>query len=164
MKKQLELIKHKIATWNDAKRQVQTWQDQGLEVVFTNGCFDLLHYGHLHYLAEARDLGDKLVIGLNSAASVSRLKGVHRPINDELTRNYNLASLSFVDLVVSFPEDTPLQLINLINPDVLVKGGDYQITGIVGAEEVLAKGGAVKTLSFVEGFSTSAIEQKIRNW
>lgn len=159
---QLEQIKEKIKDWPAAKDQVQKWQDQGLEIVFTNGCFDLLHYGHLHYLAEARDLGDRLVIGLNSAASVSRLKGAHRPINDEDTRQFTLASLSFIDLVVVFPEDTPQQLIQLLQPDILVKGGDYQIKDIVGANLVLERGGKVKTLDFVPGYSTTNIEQKIR--
>ena len=158
----LQQIKEKIKDWSSAKKQVQEWQDQGLEIVFTNGCFDLLHYGHLHYLAEARDLGDRLVIGLNSAESVSRLKGRHRPINDEITRQFSLASLSFIDLVVVFPEDTPHGLIQLLQPDILVKGGDYEIKDIVGAELVLERGGMVKTLDFVPGYSTTKIEQKIK--
>lgn len=137
------------------------WRTDGQRVVFTNGCFDLLHYGHLHYLAAARDLADRLVVGINSTASVSRLKGPHRPINDELTRTHLLAALEFVDAVVVFEEDTPLQLIQLLRPDVLVKGGDWPPEQIVGASFVLGNGGKVLSLPFVEGYSTTNIEQKI---
>ncbi len=158
----IEKIADKIQSWEAAAKQVAAWKADGVRIVFTNGCFDLLHYGHLHYLAEARALGDRLVIGLNNADSVSRLKGPHRPINDEKTREFTLASLQFVDLVVSFPQDTPLELINLLQPDILVKGGDYEINNIVGAKEVLSGGGEVKTLPFIPGYSTSAIEQKIK--
>ncbi|MEM6377253.1 MAG: D-glycero-beta-D-manno-heptose 1-phosphate adenylyltransferase [Bacteroidota bacterium] len=159
----ISAISHKILDWPAAQKQVQHWQDRGLEIVFTNGCFDLLHYGHLHYLAAARELGNKLVIGINGADSVRRLKGINRPINDEATRLNTLAALSFVDLVVSFPEDTPAALIQTLNPDILVKGGDYKVEDIVGADIVLEKGGQVKTLAFVPGYSTSQIEEKIRN-
>jgi len=152
----------KIQDLDDSIRTVRTWQQQGLEVVFTNGCFDLLHYGHVHYLAQARDLGDKLVIGLNSGASVTRLKGPHRPIKDEETRSHLLAALAFVDLVVLFEEDTPLKLIQSLRPDVLVKGGDYTIDQIVGAPEVQSWGGSVEILAFVEGYSTTAYETKIK--
>ncbi|MEO0339158.1 MAG: D-glycero-beta-D-manno-heptose 1-phosphate adenylyltransferase [Bacteroidota bacterium] len=158
---QLKQIKDKVLDWPAAKKVIQQWQDTGLEIVFTNGCFDLLHYGHLHYLAAARDLGDKLVIGLNSAASVRRLKGAHRPINDEITRQINIASLQFVDLVVSFEQDTPKELIDLLLPDILIKGGDYKIEDIVGADTVLEHGGEVKTLDFIPGYSTTSIEQRI---
>jgi D-glycero-beta-D-manno-heptose 1-phosphate adenylyltransferase len=161
--KPLQQIEAKIMDWAQARNQVQTWQTEGQKIVFTNGCFDLLHYGHLHYLAEARGLGDKLVLGLNSAASVSRLKGPHRPINDEMTRTWQMAALGFVDLVVVFSEDTPLLLIEAIQPDVLVKGGDYAPESIVGAEVVLQKGGQVLTLPFIEGYSTTRIESKIRD-
>lgn len=158
----IQAIAHKILDWSAAQKQIQTWQDQGLEIVFTNGCFDLLHFGHLHYLAAARALGDKLVVGINGPDSVQRLKGVNRPINDEATRLNTLAALSFVDLVVSFSEDTPAELIDTLIPDILVKGGDYKIEDIVGAEIVLEKGGQVKTLDFIPGYSTSLIEAKIR--
>ncbi len=137
------------------------WRAAGEKVVFTNGCFDLLHYGHLHYLSQARDLGDRLVIGLNSAASVRRLKGPNRPINDELTRTHLLAALEVVDAVVVFEEDTPLLLIELVQPDFLVKGGDWQPAQIVGSAGVLANGGQVRSLPFVTGYSTTNIEQKI---
>ncbi len=160
---QINQIKRKVLDWPSAKQVVQQWQDSGLEIVFTNGCFDLLHYGHLHYLAEAKDLGDKLIVGLNSADSVRRLKGDHRPINDELTRQINLASLQFVDLVVAFEQDTPQEIIDLLLPDILVKGGDYTIEDIVGANTVLEHGGQVKTLDFIPGYSTTSIEQRIRS-
>lgn len=137
------------------------WRAKEQKIVFTNGCFDLLHYGHLHYLSQARDLGDRLVIGLNSAASVSRLKGPHRPINDELTRTHLLAALVMVDAVVVFEEDTPLELIRMVQPDVLVKGGDWRPEQIVGSDVVLEKGGQVFSLPFIQGYSTTNIEQKI---
>ncbi len=137
------------------------WRAKEQKIVFTNGCFDLLHYGHLHYLSQARDLGDRLVIGLNSAASVSRLKGPHRPINDELTRTHLLAALAMVDAVVVFEEDTPLELIRMVQPDVLVKGGDWRPEQIVGSDVVLEKGGQVFSLPFIQGYSTTNIEQKI---
>ncbi len=159
-----DTIKAKIQDWETAKKTVEYWQTQGKKTVFTNGCFDILHYGHLHYLADAADLGDKLIIGLNAKASVSRLKGLHRPINDDLTRSFMLASLGFVAMVVEFEEDTPLELITLLQPDILVKGGDYQPHEIVGAEVVLAKAGEVLSLPFVTGYSTTNIEAKIKGF
>jgi D-glycero-beta-D-manno-heptose 1-phosphate adenylyltransferase len=159
----LDLIQSKIADWDGASKQVQEWKATGERVVFTNGCFDLLHYGHLCYLAQARALGDRLVIGLNSADSVRRLKGPNRPINDEPTRRLQMASLQFVDLVVTFEQDTPGALIQHLVPNILVKGGDYAIDEIVGAEVVQQNGGEVHVLPYIQGYSTTAIEQKIRN-
>jgi D-glycero-beta-D-manno-heptose 1-phosphate adenylyltransferase len=157
-------ITKKIQNFDQISMCVQRWQAKGKTVVFTNGCFDLLHYGHLHYLADARNLGDKLVVGLNSAASVRRLKGEHRPINDELTRQHLLAALEMVDAVVVFETDTPLDLICCIAPDILVKGGDWRPDQIVGSDFVLKNGGKVMSLPFVEGYSTTNIEAKIRSW
>ncbi len=137
------------------------WKAQGERIVFTNGCFDLLHFGHVHYLAAARDLGHRLVVGVNSDASVRRLKGPTRPIQDEQNRLHVLASLACVDAVVLFEEDTPFDLIAALKPQVLVKGGDWRPDQIVGADLVLADGGEVKSLPFVEGHSTTGIEQKI---
>lgn len=154
-------IQSKIQTWDEVEQSSTNWKSSGLEVVFTNGCFDILHYGHLFYLHEARAQGDKLIIGLNSKESVQRLKGMHRPINDDLTRLHFLAALDCVDAVVLFEEDTPLELIERLKPDVLVKGGDYTPDQIVGSDTVLDSGGEVKSLAFVEGYSTSNIEQKI---
>jgi len=157
-------IASKVQDWKTATETVKSWQKKGEILVFTNGCFDILHYGHLHYLAAAADLGDRLVIGLNSALSVKRLKGEHRPINDDLTRQFTLASLEFVDLVVEFDEDTPFDLIKRLSPNVLVKGGDYEIHQIVGADIVMENGGKVETLSFVKGYSTTNIEDKIKKF
>jgi D-glycero-beta-D-manno-heptose 1-phosphate adenylyltransferase len=154
-------IQLKVKDKDTIQHSLEIWRLAGEKIVFTNGCFDLLHYGHLHYLAAAKDLGDRLIVGLNSAASVRRLKGPRRPINDELTRIYTLASLQFIDAVVVFEEDTPLNLILSIQPDLLVKGGDWQPHQIVGSEEVIKKGGSVRSLPFVEGYSTTNIEQKI---
>lgn len=144
------------------QQQVQAWRKAGERVVFTNGCFDILHYGHVDYLARAAGLGERLVVGLNSDASVSRLKGAHRPIQDEQSRLHVMAALGFVDAVTLFEEDTPLELIRLLMPDVLVKGGDWRPEQIVGADLVLAAGGEVHSLPFIEGYSTTAIENKIK--
>ena len=154
-------IQQKIQTSETIGETLSRWRAEGRRIVFTNGCFDLLHYGHLHYLSQARDLADRLVIGLNSAASVRRLKGPHRPINDELTRTHLLASLQMVDAVIVFEDDTPLELIKTVRPDFLVKGGDWQPEQIVGSDFVLDYGGQVLSLPFVAGYSTTNIEQKI---
>lgn len=133
------------------------------KVVFTNGCFDLIHIGHIKYLIEAKTLGDRLVVGLNSDESVKRLKGESRPLVPENYRKELLLALKPVDQVEFFTEDTPLNLIKEIKPDVLVKGGDYNISNIVGAKEVLSWGGEVKVLSFYEGFSTTSLIKKIKS-
>jgi D-glycero-beta-D-manno-heptose 1-phosphate adenylyltransferase len=154
-------IHQKIRSRPELAATVAAWRSAGQRVVFTNGCFDLLHYGHLHYLAEARDLGDRLVVGLNSAASVQRLKGPTRPINDEATRAHLMAALTVVDAVCFFDEDTPLELIQAIGPDILVKGGDWAPAQIVGSDIVLAAGGSVHSLPFVDGYSTTNLERRI---
>ncbi|MBF0311863.1 MAG: D-glycero-beta-D-manno-heptose 1-phosphate adenylyltransferase [Oligoflexia bacterium] len=128
-----------------------------LKIVFTNGCFDILHRGHVVYLNEARKLGDILVVGLNSDSSVKRLKGESRPINGEIDRKYVLENLRSVGCVEIFHEDTPLELIHAIKPNILVKGGDWDLKNIVGAEFVLSQGGEVKSLSFVNGYSTTSV-------
>ncbi|HEY8930753.1 MAG TPA: D-glycero-beta-D-manno-heptose 1-phosphate adenylyltransferase [Mucilaginibacter sp.] len=138
------------------------WKNEGKKVVFTNGVFDLLHLGHVTYLAKAADLGDKLIIGLNADSSVKRIKGESRPINDQNNRAALLASLFFVDAVVLFDEDTPHTLITTLMPDILVKGADYTIENIVGAKEVMANGGEVKTITFVDGYSSTSIINKIK--
>ena len=155
-------LDHKIYALASIRGQCQEWREAGKKIVFTNGCFDLLHYGHLHYLHQARDLGDILLLGLNSNASVKRLKGNHRPVKDEKSRIYLLAALSCIDALVVFEEDTPLKLIEQVQPDVLVKGGDWAVEEIVGSELVLARGGEVKCLDFIEGYSTTLLEQKIK--
>ena len=132
------------------------------KIVFTNGCFDVLHYGHVHYLAQARQLGDLLVVGLNSDASVRRLKGESRPVNPEQARAFVLAALEMVDYVCLFEEDTPYELIAAVKPDVLVKGGDYAVDNIVGSDIVKGRNGDVVVLPFVEGFSSSSIIEKLK--
>ena len=155
-------IQSKVKTWATAKQAVDQWKRSGRKVVFTNGCFDLLHYGHIHYLAQAKDLGDSLMVGVNADRSVARLKGPHRPIKDENTRLHILAALACVDAVVLFEENTPYELIKMLMPDVLVKGGDWLPENIIGADIVLGNGGAVFSLPFVEGFSTTNYEKKIK--
>ena len=159
----LEQIRNKILD----RSEVRPWSDrmhaEGKKIVFTNGCFDLLHYGHLHYLSEAADLGDMLIVGINSQNSVSNLKGPHRPIKDEKTRVFQIASLFFVERVVVFDEDTPAELIREALPDVLVKGGDWPLHEIVGADTVMERGGEVRCLSFQDGYSTTLLEQKIKS-
>jgi rfaE bifunctional protein nucleotidyltransferase chain/domain len=137
-------------------------KNKGRKIVFTNGCFDIIHKGHVTYLAEAKKLGDLLVVGLNSDASVKRLKGPDRPINNELDRQFVMSQLRPVDFVEIFTEDTPLNLILKINPNVLVKGGDWKIDQIVGAKEVITAGGEVFSLNFVDGYSTTSIIHKIQ--
>jgi rfaE bifunctional protein nucleotidyltransferase chain/domain len=138
------------------------WKSANQKIVFTNGCFDILHRGHVDYLAKAADLGDVLIIGVNTDQSVSAIKGPHRPIQDQESRLQILASLAFVDAVILFDEPTPYELIKLVQPDVLVKGSDYQAENIVGYDIVKAKGGSINTLDFIPGFSTSGIESKIK--
>lgn len=138
-------------------------ENKGKKIVFTNGCFDILHKGHVSYLNEAKKLGDLLVIGLNSDASVKRLKGPERPINNETDRQFVMKNLKAVDFVEIFEEDTPLNLILTVKPQVLVKGGDWKIEQIVGGKEVNANGGDVFSLNFVDGYSTTSIITKIQN-
>jgi rfaE bifunctional protein nucleotidyltransferase chain/domain len=154
---------NKICDLPALKSLVANWQLGGRKVVFTNGVFDLLHIGHITYLAKASELGDKLIIGLNSDTSVKRIKGESRPVNDQNNRAALLAALFFVDAVVVFEDDTPLNLITALMPDILVKGADYSVENIVGAKEVMANGGEVKTINFVEGYSSTSIIEKIRN-
>lgn len=144
-----------------ARVRCQQWQQQGETVVFTNGCFDILHAGHVTYLEQARSLGERLVIGLNTDASVRRLKGDRRPVVPQEARARLLAALQAVDMVVLFEEDTPLALIQTLCPDILVKGGDYTEATIVGADFVKSKGGRVEVIPFLDGFSTSGIIEKI---
>lgn len=147
-----------------ATRLVQTWRLKSDRVVFTNGVFDILHRGHVSYLQEAAALGHRLVVGLNSDASVKRLgKGEDRPLNNESDRAAVLEALRCVDAVVIFNEDTPLELITALQPDILAKGGDWPVHKIVGAEVVQARGGAVFSLPLVEGLSTTALVKRIRN-
>lgn len=161
--KRLEIIRKKIFNYSDVEfsRLLAIWRFQGKKIVFTNGCFDILHLGHIDYLAAASELGDLLIIGLNTDLSVSRIKGNNRPLQDEVSRAFVLASLGFVDAVVFFGEDTPYNLIKTTQPDILVKGADYKPEDIVGYDVVKNKGGEIVTIEFLNGYSTSAIEKKI---
>jgi D-glycero-beta-D-manno-heptose 1-phosphate adenylyltransferase len=158
-----DFLHGKIVTLDEASEMAAGWHAAGETVVFTNGCFDLIHRGHIDYLSRAAALGTRLVIGLNSDASVRRLKGDRRPWQDELSRAMILAAMYFVDMVVLFEEDTPLQLIGKVVPDVLVKGSDYRAEEIVGYDIVTESGGKVMTVSYLEGFSTTAIEKRIQH-
>ena len=154
---------HKVVSRGAAARWVKRLQAQGQKVVFTNGCFDLLHLGHVRYLEEARSLGEALIVGVNTDASVKRLnKEPCRPINPEGDRAALVAALACVDRVVLFEEDTPLELITALQPDILVKGGDYGLEEIVGRDVVRARGGAVKVIPLVPGYSTTALLARIR--
>lgn len=161
--KRLEIIRKKIFNYSDNEysRLLAIWRFQGKKIVFTNGCFDILHLGHIDYLSAASQLGDVLIIGLNTDQSVSKIKGNNRPIQDEISRAFVLASLGFVDAVVFFGEDTPYNLIKITQPDILVKGADYKPEDIVGYDIVKNKGGEIATIEFLEGYSTTAIEKKI---
>jgi len=154
-------IEKKVVDVVTLNRMLHVWRFQSKKIVFTNGVFDILHRGHIHSLSAARDFGDVLIVALNTDASVARLKP-GRPLQDEKTRAIVMASLSLVDAVILFDEDTPLELIKFIQPDVLVKGGDYKPETVVGAEVVTATGGRVEIVQLLEGFSTTAIEQKIK--
>ncbi|MDQ7001470.1 MAG: D-glycero-beta-D-manno-heptose 1-phosphate adenylyltransferase [Ghiorsea sp.] len=149
-------------SWEEAKQHRQQWASQRKKVVFTNGCFDLLHPGHIKYLNDAKALGDVLILGLNVDASISRLKGNCRPINPLNDRAAMLYGLKSIDAVVAFEEDTPQKLITMLLPDVLVKGGDYQADDIVGAKEVRAAGGEVVIVPFLEGYSSSKLIERIK--
>jgi rfaE bifunctional protein nucleotidyltransferase chain/domain len=158
--KKLDIIKSKIYT--DIKYQSDIWKSENKKIVFTNGCFDILHRGHVEYLSAAKDLGDILIIGMNTDNSPYWLtKGPNRPINNQDSRSLILASLLFVDAVVYFSDDTPLNLIEIIKPDILVKGKDYKEEEIVGYDIVTKNGGKVITIDIVEGFSTTNIIQNL---
>lgn len=157
----LQILRKKIVSLNDLLRLTHIWHFNSDKVVFTNGCFDIIHRGHIEYLAQAASLGNRLIIGVNTDKSVSTLKGPNRPVNDELTRAEVLAAFGFVDAVILFDEETPINLITAVKPDVLVKGGDYNPDTIVGADVVKANGGRVEVIPFVNGFSTSSIINKI---
>ena len=157
----LTTIKNKLLSREALETKLAEWRSAGETIVFTNGCFDILHRGHVEYLAQAADLGDKLIVGLNTDASVKRLKGESRPVNDEKSRALLLSALQFVDVVVFFDEDTPYELIKQVQPDILVKGNDYKPEEIVGYDIVTAKSGKVLTINLVEGFSTTNIIKRL---
>ncbi len=156
------MTSNKIVSLNDAIELVKNWKSANDKVVFTNGCFDIVHLGHIDYLEKARNLGTKLVLGLNTDASVNRLKGPTRPVVNEYARARMMAAFEFIDAVILFDEPTPLQLIEAVKPDILVKGDDYTVETIVGSDFVIANGGEVKTISLVQGYSTTKLIEKIK--
>jgi len=153
----LDIIKAKIFTWDRLQKQIGIWRFQDKKIVFSNGCFDVLHLGHVEYLAKARDLGDILIVGLNSDESVRRIKGAHRPVNNQEARAITLAAMRFVDCVILFGEDTPQEIIKLIQPDILVKGKDYDGKEIVGSDVIKARGGQIVTIELTKGYSTTHV-------
>ena len=159
----LERIHTKIFDRKKLENQLAIWRFQSKKIVFTNGCFDLLHLGHIDYLSKAKDLGDVLIIGVNTDNSVRRLKGATRPITDENSRSVIIASLQFVSAVVLFDEDTPYQLIKQVQPDILVKGSDYKSEDIVGYDIVKANGGEIVTIDYLDGYSTSFVIEKVKS-
>ena len=167
----IQYIQNKLATTTEAVQRIAKWKLQNDKIVFTNGCFDILHKGHVTYLSKAADLGNKLVVAINTDASVKRLgKGDDRPVNPEEARAFVLSALGFIDMVVLFDNDTPLELIQELKPDVLVKGADYDPNEtdssskkyIVGSDVVRCYGGSVEAISLVDGFSTTGIIQKLK--
>jgi rfaE bifunctional protein nucleotidyltransferase chain/domain len=156
------MTESKILTREQAVRQAEIWRAQGQQLVFTNGCFDIVHLGHIDYLEKARALGQRLILGLNTDASVSCIKGPLRPVVNEYARARLMAALEFVDAVTLFGEPTPLELIEAVQPDVLVKGDDYTVSTIVGADFVLARGGRVETIALVPGYSTTKLIDRIK--
>jgi len=156
------IIQNKIVAQENIETLLKNWRSSNLKIVFTNGCFDILHRGHVEYLAKAASFGDVMIMGLNSDSSVRSIKGPERPVQDERTRSLVLASLQFVSAVTLFQEDTPYELIKKVQPDFLVKGADYKPEDIVGYDILKAKGGEVKTIELVEGYSTTGIINKLK--
>ncbi len=159
---QLDILNAKIVDFESIQPHLARIRFRKKKIVFTNGCFDLLHKGHIDYLAKASDMANFMIVGLNTDKSVRKIKGKERPVQDEQSRALILASLSFIDYIVLFDEETPYNLINLVQPDILVKGADYKPEDIVGYDILKSKGGEVKTLDFVDGYSTSSIIEKIK--
>lgn len=157
----LQINQKKILDQETLLSQLALWKFKDYQVVFTNGCFDIIHLGHIDYLSKARNLGDILIIGLNTDDSVRRLKGKTRPVNNQEARAKILASFNFVDAIVLFDEDTPYELIKQVQPNILVKGSDYKPDEIVGADIVKQRKGRIETINFLEGYSTSSIIEKL---
>ena len=153
----------KIVSRDKLNALLAYWKFKDKKIVFTNGCFDIIHAGHIDYLSKAKALGDILVLGLNTDNSVKRLKGPNRPVNNEWARAFVLSSLNFVDIIIYFEEDTPYDLIQLVQPDVLVKGSDYKPEDIVGFDIMKQKGGEIVTIDFLEGYSTTSLISKLKS-
>jgi D-beta-D-heptose 7-phosphate kinase/D-beta-D-heptose 1-phosphate adenosyltransferase len=163
MSKKLNKLKAKIFHIEDFTQILKAWKSDGNKIVFTNGCFDLIHLGHIEILARSADLGDKLIVGINSDKSIKRIKGKSRPIIKEDSRAKQLAAIEFVDAVILFNEDTPYDLISFLNPDIITKGGDYKKNDVIGNELMNKKAGKVVIIPLTQGFSTTSILEKIKN-
>lgn len=157
----LDTIQNKIVTWEQAVNRVGEWKKNNESIVFTNGCFDIIHKGHIYYLSKSRDLGTKLIVGLNTDESISKLKGANRPVKELESRALTMASFAFVDMVIPFGENTPFELISQIIPHILVKGSDYTEETIVGSDIVKQNGGKVLTIDLVTGFSSTNYFKKL---
>ena len=149
-------------SYDQTQKLCEKWHQEGLRIVFTNGCFDIVHLGHIDYLEKARQLGDKLIVALNTDQSINQLKGSQRPLVNEYARARLIAALQFVDIVTLFDQSTPILLIKSIRPNILVKGGDYTIENIVGADFVIENGGDVQTIPIIEGYSTTTLIENIQ--
>ena len=163
MSKKLNKLKAKIFNIKNLSKIIKEWRLNGDKIIFTNGCFDLIHLGHLEILARSADLGDKLIVGVNSDVSIKKIKGNSRPIIHEDSRAKQLAAIEFVDAVILFNEDTPHDLISFINPDIITKGGDYKKNDVVGNELMNKKAGEVVIIPLTQGYSTTSILEKIKN-
>ena len=163
MSKKLNKLKAKIFNIKDLSQIIKKWRLNGDKIIFTNGCFDLIHLGHLEILARSADLGDKLIVGINSDMSIKKIKGNSRPIIEEDSRAKQLAAIEFIDAVILFNEDTPYNLIKVIKPDVLTKGGDYKKNDVVGNELINKEQGNVVIIPLTQGYSTTSILEKIKN-
>ena len=163
MSKALERVKNKIFNKNNLLKKLEIWRSANKKIVFTNGCFDLIHLGHIEVLARSADLGDILIIGVNTDSSIKELKGNNRPIIEEDSRAQQLASLEFVDAVILFNEQTPLELIKVIKPNIITKGGDYNSEQVVGKEITIKNDGEVIIIPLTQGYSTTSILDKIKN-
>ena len=163
MSKSLEILNSKILDKERLLVKLTDWKEENKKIVFTNGCFDLIHLGHIEVIARSADLGDILIIGLNTDNSIKRLKGKNRPIVEEISRAKQLAALEFVDAVVFFDQDTPIDLIKIINPNVITKGGDYNTDQVIGNDIVTQNDGEVVIIPLTQGYSTTSILEKIKD-
>ena len=163
MSKSLEILKSKILDKERLLVKLTDWKEENKKIVFTNGCFDLIHLGHIEVIARSADLGDILIIGVNTDNSIKRLKGKNRPIVEEISRAKQLAALEFVDAVVLFDQDTPIDLIKVINPNVITKGGDYNTDQVIGNDIVTQNNGEVVIIPLTQGYSTTSILEKIKD-
>jgi rfaE bifunctional protein nucleotidyltransferase chain/domain len=163
MSKALNKLQNKIYTLDRLMDEINNWKKQNKKIVFTNGCFDLIHLGHVELLARSSDLGDKLIVAINSDESIIKIKGINRPIIEEESRAKQIAALDFVDAVILFNQDNPIEIISLVIPDIITKGGDYKISNVVGHEIVRENNSSVVIIPLTQGYSTTSILDRIKN-